>query len=119
VVAGAQQGQQGGRDRGHAAGEQGARAGGLERGELLLGDGDGRVAVAAVLVALEAALEVVAQLGGVAEGEGGGAGDRGGDGVAGLLPGLAGVDGDGAESGAGAIDGQGAGRVARLAAGRK
>ncbi len=50
------------RDRGHAAREQQAVLGAFERGELLLGDALRRVAVAAVLLALDAALEVVAQL---------------------------------------------------------
>src|SRR5262249_29841328 len=46
----------------HAAGEQEPRFGALERGELVLGDPLGRVAVAAVFHAIDAAFEVVLEL---------------------------------------------------------
>jgi hypothetical protein len=53
------------RDRRHAAGKEQAVLGALQGRELLLGDALGRVAVAAVLFALDAVLKMVVQLLGI------------------------------------------------------
>jgi hypothetical protein len=50
------------RHGGHAAGKEQTIAGAFERGELLLGNALGRVTVAAVFLALDAALEMIMQL---------------------------------------------------------
>ena len=85
--------EQGGGDRRHAAREQQPLLGRLERRQLALRDALRRIAVAAVLLALDAALEVVGELGGVGEGVGRGLDDRLGDGVDQLGARLAAVDG--------------------------
>ena len=91
-------GVQGRRDGGHAAGEEQAVPGTFKGGELLLGDVLGRVAVAPVLLALDASLEVVAQLLSVEKCVGCGLNDRGGERITELWPRLAGVHGEGADA---------------------
>jgi hypothetical protein len=75
----------------HAAREEQTVPRPLERGQLLLGDPLGGVAVAPVLDPLDLAVEVVLQLLGVGERVGGGLHDRGGQRVRRLGPGLAAV----------------------------
>src|SRR5206468_12867011 len=91
-------GVQGRSDWGHAAGEEQAVPGTFKRGQLLLGDVLRRVAVAPVLLALDASLKVVAQLPGVEKCVGCGLNDRCGKRVAELWPRLAGVHGKGADA---------------------
>src|SRR5262249_57365497 len=76
----------------HARGEEHGALRALELAELALDRLPRRVAVAPVLLAREAPLLVGAQLLGVAEPEGRGLVDRGGDGLASLVLALAAVD---------------------------
>src|SRR5262249_56732990 len=76
----------------HARGEEHGALRALELAELALDGLPGRVAVAPVLLAREAPLLVGAQLLRVAEPEGRGLVDRGGDGLASLVLALAAVD---------------------------
>ena len=91
VRAARQHREQRGGDRRHAAREQETRLGALERGELVLRDPLRRVAVAAVLDAVDPALEVVLQLLRVGERVGGRLHDRRRQRVARLRPRLAAV----------------------------
>src|SRR4029450_9667434 len=91
-------GVQGRRDRGHAAGEEQAIPGAFKGGELLFGDVLCRVAVAPVLLALDASLKVVAQLLGVEKCVGCGLNDRCGERITELWSRLAGVHGKGADA---------------------
>jgi hypothetical protein len=93
VLAGAEHGDEGGGDGGHSAGEAGGVFGAFEGGELLLDGADGGVPVAAVLFALDFAFEVVAELGGVAEGVRGRGRDGVRYGVERFFPAFAAVDG--------------------------
>ena len=101
VIPGLQQRQQRGGAGGHAAGEQRRLGRPIQRGQLALGRAHGRVAVAAVLLALGPALEVVAQGCGVVEHVRGRADDGGGDGVVGVAVQLTGVHRPGAQAGVG------------------
>src|SRR5262249_59228648 len=73
--------EEGRRDRRHGAGEEEAVSRAFQRGQLGLGDLLGGIAVTAILDAVDLALEVVLQLLGIGEGEGGrlhdGRGQRG------------------------------------------
>jgi hypothetical protein len=92
-------GEEGRGDGGHAAREQEALLGALEGRELPLGHALGRVAVPPVLVALDAALEVIGDLLAVAERVRGRLHDRGRQRAGQLLPRLAAVDRLGARPG--------------------
>src|SRR5439155_18307819 len=84
--------------RRHAAREEQARLRPLERGQLVLRDPLGGIAIAAVLDPLDAPLEVVLQLLGVGERVGRGLDDRRRERVARLGPRLARVHGHGARA---------------------
>ena len=86
------------RHRGHATGKQQAILGAFQRGEFLLGDALGRVAVAAVFFALDAALEVIVQLLGIGERVGRGLHNRRSERIAELGPRLAAVHRQSAEA---------------------
>jgi len=85
-------GEQRRRDRRHAAGEQQRVLGVLQGGQLALRHPLGGIAVAAVLLALDAPLEVIGELGGVGEGVGRGLDDGLGRGRGELGPRLAAVN---------------------------
>ena len=93
VAAARQQRQEERGGRAHAGREQHRLLGALELAELALDGAPGRIAVATVLLAVEPALLVGAQLLGVREPERGRLIDRRGDGVALLVRALAAVDG--------------------------
>ena len=91
-------GVQGRRDRRHAAGEEQAILGAFQRRQFLLGDALGRIAVAPVLLALDASLKVIVQLLGIGESVGRRLNDRRGQSIAELRPRLTAVHGKGAEA---------------------
>src|SRR5262249_53800692 len=90
--------EEGRRDRRHGAGEEEAVSRAFQRGQLGLGDLLGGIAVAAILDAVDLALEVVLQLLGVGEGEGGRLHDGRGQRGRGLGTRLAAVHGQRAEA---------------------
>ena len=98
VVARLEQLEQGGGHGGHPAGEESAVLRTLQRRDLALCSADRGIAVAAVLLPLEIALEVPGQLRGVGEAVGRGADDRRGHGVVRLAALLASVHGQGGEA---------------------
>ena len=78
----------------HSAGEQGRVLGALQRRKLLLRRAHGRIPVTAVLLALDVAVEVALDLGGVGERVRRGPDDGGGDGVVRLLARFSAMDGE-------------------------